>query len=348
MKNFNQNVTKIYFILGDACNMACHYCKAQCNINKATFTKPYLNSDVLSFLKNTIESKPTVINFYGGEPLLYFDTIKEIIDSLNIPQGDVVWTTMTNGKSITPEMVEYFNNNRVTVNLSWDGHQTEILRGEDVLANRKLRETIFEINNLWVNSTLTTLSYPLEIAESYNTYLKEYQDKHGYSFNINIGLATPVKTNDPLYLYDYERIYKEVKEILFQFAFHDISAKDDSNYSPIDIIGRTLIRRLQRKALKLKDTCLSMDVSGNFFTCPFSRCVTGNLGTLDDYIDQVKRIQDVRHCKENCIVKEICDGGCPQLKGSELFKDGCKLRRAIYMPIIELVTGQLAKEKGVD
>ena len=182
MKDFDNEITKIFLILGDACNMSCAYCKAHLANSRVEITKKNISPQALAFLEKTIKETPTLINFYGGEPLLYFETIKYIIDTLNIPVGDVIWSTMTNGRSLTPEMVEYFNDKKVTVNLSWDGEKTSILRGFDVFADKKLRETILGINDLWINSTLTTLNYPQEIIGSHKIYLEKYQQIHGHPY----------------------------------------------------------------------------------------------------------------------------------------------------------------------
>lgn len=346
MKNFKQSITRIFLILGDACNMNCKYCKAHlANSPIEAVGKQQVSSKLLSFLKGQIEKEPTLINFYGGEPLLYFDTIKYIIDTLNDPAGDVIYSTMTNGKAMTPEMAAYLNEKKVTVNFSWDGNNTKLLRGYDVFADEKIRRNILSINDLWINSTLTSLNYPLEILESHKPYLAEYQKIHGQPYGIHIGLATPAKSNDPLYSYDYNRIYEEIRGIFCQYLFQCLQ-HDFNEMTPIDCWSRTMLFKLQSKAIGKRDICLDMDLNGNFFTCPFSRKTVDTLDTLDAYVEKAWALREKRKCKENCPLVNICDGGCPQLKGTPLFEEGCKLRRAFYAPLLELVTGALCAGKG--
>jgi len=338
--NTSNGIKKIFLILGDGCNMSCAYCKAHLNSTKSQMGVTYPSGAVMAYLKNTIANEPTLINFYGGEPLLYFDVIKYIIDSINAKQDDVIWSTMTNGKSITPAMVEYFNKHKVTVNLSWDGEQTKTLRGYDVFADNAIKDYLLDIDDLWINSTLTSLTSPLEIANSHIPHLAEYQKRHGHSYGIHIGLATPTSANDPLYQYDYQKIYKEMQYIIAKGIFESL-AKEPKDFSPIDCIARTLSFTFQKKARGTRDICLDMDIKGNFFLCPFSRKTVDTLNTLDSYIIKAKELMIARHCTKNCPVHMICDGGCPQLKDTPLGIEGCELRRAYYMPMIELVTGKL-------
>lgn len=343
--NFKNGKKRIFLILGDACNMNCVYCKAHLANKKNKIISKNVSPKVLSFLKNTIENEPTLINFYGGEPLLYFDTIKYIIDSLAIPVGNVIWSTMTNGRNITPKMVEYINKNHITVNFSWDGMKTSTLRGYDVLANEKLRDCILSIEDLWINSTLTTLNYPLEIADAHRPYIEEYKHRHGRPYLIHIGLATPTKENDPLYAYDYERIYREVKEILYQYVFNGGLEHDENEMTSYDLIARTMLFKLKNKTEKIKIITMDMDINGNFFICPFSRKVVDTLDTLESYMEKAILLSNKGKCKANCPVAGVCDGGCPQLKGTALFSEGCKLRKHFYGPILDLISGRLATER---
>ena len=347
MKDFKNGVTKIFLILGDACNMNCKYCKAHLAASKTEVINNHISPKALAFLEKTIKETPTLVNFYGGEPLLYFDTIKQIIDTLQIPDKDVIWSTMTNGRSITPEMVEYFNDKKVTVNFSWDGAKTSFLRGFDVFADEQLRKNILNINDLWINSTLTSLNYPLEILESHKRPLMEYQKIHGHPYGVHIGLATPAKANDPLYIYDYERIYREMSDVLYQFVFCGGISHNPLEMTAADCIARTLLFTLQKKARKVSDVCLDMDINGNFFMCPFSRKTVDTVDTFADYMEKALVLKEARKCKENCPIASFCDGGCPQLKGTPLFEEGCKLRKAFYTPILDLITGRLAEMKGV-
>lgn len=339
--DFSKGYRKIFFILGDDCNMQCAYCKAHLKANTdKVIHKVDVTQEVLDFLAKEIKQQPTLINFYGGEPFLYFDTMKYVVDTLNIPKGEVLWSTMTNGRALTKEIVDFVNEKEMVVNLSWDGRVVEQTRGFDVLKDNKLRECIMSINNLFINATLTALTSPKEILDSFIPYTKEYQQKNGKPLKIHIGLATPHERSDKLYDYDYIKIYNEICDILWQGTV----VETDYESSPYSAWAKTMMAKVIAKQEKKRElgVCLDMDTKGNFFMCPFSCRAVDTLATYDSYLEKAKRRLEIARCKEDCPVQSICDGGCAQLKGTPAFEDGCKLRLVFYLPLVQLITGQLA------
>jgi len=79
--------------------------------------------DVDSFLneyhnqRNLHPTESFKIDFYGGEPLIYFDKIKQIIESTN----DVKYFMPTNGLLLTADILSYLQTHNVDVSLSYDG-----------------------------------------------------------------------------------------------------------------------------------------------------------------------------------------------------------------------------------
>lgn len=76
----DNKINRIYLMLGSACNFHCKYC-LQCDM------KPDSNKHISDKLKKYLwksvayktQSTPIRIMFWGGEPLLYFEQIKEIV-----------------------------------------------------------------------------------------------------------------------------------------------------------------------------------------------------------------------------------------------------------------------------
>lgn len=116
------------FILTDDCNYTCSYCyqtraKGYLEISSAKkavdFFWPYLENECY-------------INFYGGEPLLAFDTIREIvrfIEKKNIGRKKKVkYGVTTNGSLIDDRVITFFENNKFSVVISFDGFAQEVAR----------------------------------------------------------------------------------------------------------------------------------------------------------------------------------------------------------------------------
>ena len=83
-----------HLILSEACNSNCKYCYKKSIEEfdneldkkfKFDFTSPESSQVEIKKLKQFLEKdKEAVLIFYGGEPLLEIEKIKQIIDSLNV------------------------------------------------------------------------------------------------------------------------------------------------------------------------------------------------------------------------------------------------------------------------
>ena len=101
----------------------------------------------------------------GGEPLLYFDNIREVFSLAPAGQHKDI---MTNGTLLTQEIVDYINANNIEVHLSHDGANTKFLRGVNVFDNPKLLDLVKRIKILKVVCVMT--SYNNSIKENYNYF----------------------------------------------------------------------------------------------------------------------------------------------------------------------------------
>lgn len=94
--------------LGTACNLGCPHCH---QVQKNFVEHPGL----IDWIKAQGFDR---ITFSGGEPLMYFETIKRIMESVG---RDTTYRMMSNGTLLTPEIAEFFNGYRVQYTISYDG-----------------------------------------------------------------------------------------------------------------------------------------------------------------------------------------------------------------------------------
>ena len=94
--------------LGTACNLGCPHCH---QVQK-NFTE---HPGLIDWIKDQGFKR---ITFSGGEPLMYFDTIKRIMETLG---KDVHYRMMSNGTLLTKEIAEFFKQYNVTYCVSYDG-----------------------------------------------------------------------------------------------------------------------------------------------------------------------------------------------------------------------------------
>lgn len=105
------------------CNLNCTYCYVDKGSNKNMGRDKIDN--IISFINRMLRENNDnllVINFFGGEPLVGFNFIKELIrniESMISVKAKFVMTT--NGTLLTKEKVDYLKEKRFSLSLSMDG-----------------------------------------------------------------------------------------------------------------------------------------------------------------------------------------------------------------------------------
>ncbi len=111
----------IYIYLSLACNLNCNYCY----VNKNSKIKTKIDRIKISLSYFLKENNFLFINFLGGEPLLRYKEIKELVDFIKEKQKKYYFaytlTLITNGTMLNRNNFEYFENNNINIILSLDG-----------------------------------------------------------------------------------------------------------------------------------------------------------------------------------------------------------------------------------
>lgn len=327
----------IFITLGNNCNFNCKYCLQDngfTHMNKET-ERPQLSKKLFNFLDN-YKYDHTKIMLWGGEPLLYFDSIKELV----LRYGDKFdWGTITNGSLLTKEIVDFFEQHKISFTVSHDGEATEYTRGIDVLKNKK-------ITDLLKNSKAFT-GFSSVYSSVNNNYRRLFQHhaKLGFEKN-NTGVDMIYNTGDTCSHLELANIneekYKQTLTELF-WGYEQVEFNNDSTYFKEWRIVKDMISALnlaiQRKSNSTYKyfhyscssckTMLNINYAGDVFVCHNS---TYKLGTVEDSYEEIlKKLREyfkkwfTPKCK-NCSAYDICQGACLLLteKGQETF---CNLRR---------------------
>lgn len=127
-KTDNPSVLKIQ--LGLACNYTCSYCNQSSQVDSMAMTK---TSDAISFLQDLdqwLKEPPSRIEFWGGEPLLYYKKLAILVPELDRRFPDAEFCMVTNGSLLTQEILDFIVRFDICVTVSHDG-PGQHLRGED-------------------------------------------------------------------------------------------------------------------------------------------------------------------------------------------------------------------------
>lgn len=126
-----ENVVKAMCLhIAHDCNLKCNYCFAsQGNFKgeKALMTSEVGRKSIEYLAKNSGSRRNLEVDFFGGEPLMNFELVKELVDygrSLEEKYNkNFRFTITTNGVLLDDEKIEYINENMDNVVLSLDGRK---------------------------------------------------------------------------------------------------------------------------------------------------------------------------------------------------------------------------------
>lgn len=120
-------ISDFVFIVTDACNFRCTYCPQK---KERKFIDSELIRKTADFIYPFLSDAP-VFGFYGGEPLLCFDKIRDTVSYIehkNQSQKKIRFSITTNGSLLNKKILEFLHLNRFSVILSFDGYANDISR----------------------------------------------------------------------------------------------------------------------------------------------------------------------------------------------------------------------------
>lgn len=118
----------MYLFVTDDCNLRCKYCFIENNPNcknKRMMMTPEVAKLAIDkyeehLLKHNVDCDATIM-FYGGEPTLNFDLIKDIVLYVETKKVNFDFGLITNGTVLTEKMIDFFEEHKVSIGISIDG-----------------------------------------------------------------------------------------------------------------------------------------------------------------------------------------------------------------------------------
>lgn len=365
-KFLKRYIDTIFVMLGTGCNLHCRYCLQQCQELPQLPTE--VSPDIIEFIKETSEENldgygPLSVHFYGGEPMLYFDKIKEIVEKT---EGmNVQYSVITNGVAITKERAEFMNEHNFAVMISWDGPNVKKTRLYDVL--EKNFDNIMSLDNLGLSAVISAESYPRDILEGFNEMDKRYGELHGgrhlainTDYIFDTGIADKALINEIDYgrvrqeCYDLTKEYIEARkrgeEDLPQYRWQAMFYNDISwFYSNGGLEGADIMQARCGNGYNV----LNMDLGGNLYAChnifePIGDIYSSYFSYLSEVIKGDNVIGTHKDCN-NCPAVAMCYGGCKLLKrDSKEKKSYCAIRKAVFGGVLDayIEYGQQLHDEG--
>src|SRR3954471_10435285 len=130
--------------LGLRCNYSCSYCNQSSSIAEATISRTADADEFLERLDAWLESTPERIEFWGGEPLVYFAKLKRLVPALRMRFPKAVLFMVSNGSLIDEQVMEFIERWDLHVAISQDG-PGQHLRGPDPFEDPELAASLREL-----------------------------------------------------------------------------------------------------------------------------------------------------------------------------------------------------------
>lgn len=144
----------INLMLGTACNRNCSYCMQPRQGSNGKVDIDSFLDKLIPYLKAHYPNGLQTIEYWGGEPLLYFEYIKKIQAAL---QQEKIYIDrrpriITNGTLATQDFVDFCNDQDLLVNLSW--HDGSIEKDKLIL--------LLQIKHFYISNVITHQHLDLE------------------------------------------------------------------------------------------------------------------------------------------------------------------------------------------
>lgn len=333
----------IKILLGDACNFRCAYCRQSTHNKKEKINYETLNTFVHLLLNNLDLSNLRKVEFWGGEPLLYWDEIQFLKNKfLNINKDCVLHLT-TNGSLITKDICkELISGPNYMIKLSHDGPGQFLRTKDPIKLHReeifKLKEELLPRDLFWINTVLTRectspgaiVNYFKELFDDpyikimkiepvipYNDFAKKYTLKSDQLNIFEDQFLNDLKT------YRLEHNVFEYSELL---RFFLISQVKDVEYNFAEM-----------KCIETQKKTLTVDYFGNIVPCQVynkNDNLLGHIINIDSINMNIDNSDRINRCKE-CPVVSLCRGVCPFIKDKETIEMNCRVRYHTYSALLK-------------
>jgi uncharacterized protein len=320
--------------LGLSCNYSCDYCS-----QKFVERAPETNKDDIDAFMQKLEvlefdeEQGLKIEFWGGEPLVYWKTLRPLAEALQQKfaswKRKPVFGIITNGSILSEEIIDWLMKMEFAVAISHDGPGQSV-RGPDPFDDPEQKDRILGFYRMMTrlgkgfsfNAMLNSKNKSRKAI--YDWFVKLTGDE-----NVRLGEGSIVDA------YDEDGMSNSLQTLQEHFEFRQTAVADmlstDGNIGffgqvqKIDNFTRSVLAHRNARYVGQKcgmddENTIAIDLRGNVITCqnvsPLELSKNGEShlgGTLDDYanveLKSVTHWSNRKECPE-CPVLHLCQGAC--------------------------------------
>lgn len=331
----DRGISSIILQVTQKCNLTCSYCpyanktegQYQRNHTQKVMTLETAYKCVDFFLEHSSDIDGNNIGFYGGEPMIEYPLVKQVIEyaKKQFLGKKITFSFTTNGTLLNHEMLEYFYQNNVSIMFSIDGPAVVHNRNRKFYGGEGSFEKVinnFEEARKIYNEKSALLTVNMVFDPNYS--FKEIAEFADEDLLKDIAIDGEIADDTMLQnKYRYaETFIHEYRYELFKGYLEELGMIDEGSASPV--IKQALEKNRTKLVNYLQEgktipsvtapggACvpgkrkLFVDVNGNFFPCErvneqSKEMVIGNLKEGFD-LKQAKRLLNFHETtKNNCI-----------------------------------------------
>lgn len=301
---------------GFKCNLDCEYCP-QLNLRDKFYSSS--PKDVDPFIERLKKSnlKPKYIRFWGGEPLVYWKTMKILVPKVREIFPEAYFSLSTNGYLLDKEKIDFLTHYNFSILLSDDGcPESEEDFRKSFFGDPNKRKTVeyalerFK-DKLAFQCTINPNSPNIQKKVDY--FNKQFPQFKDYKI-----LSLPFKFNGYNLLHRDKFVFTD--EILKETAVGTYSGFTKSldkmhlMTSKFSIFEERIIRRENVQSVKYYCNNpyygLVTDLQGNIFNCHFRYQKTGTLENINEIPATNMKTWKYRKPCPTCPFIQLCGGGC--------------------------------------
>lgn len=335
-------------IVTHKCNLNCRYCYESYKDSGAMpleLAKELILKE-FDFVKGSSRFNEMEIDFMGGEPLMNFDLIKEVVEWLETGVSDVPWVCFvtTNATLLTDERKQWFRAHRDSICLtaSYDG--TTSMQEENRQTHEKPIDLDF-FHELWP-------SQPFHMTISKQTLPHMFDGiasimRRGWEIDVALAQGEPWTREDAVIL---KRELRKFKDAYLAGELHGMFHMLSRN---LHSIGDVHTRETALRYCGSGENMVTYEVDGTAYGCHmFTPLVLGKERALElremNLTDDRIEMDD---CCRDCVLADYCStcmGFNYRYRGSLGRKDMnfCLMNLAMAEVACEFQTAALARESG--
>ena len=328
-KNGKYVLETVKLLFGLNCNYNCLYCN-QSTVKETSVAKQDI--DAAKRVIDAIAEKYEItghIELWGGEPFVYWKTIKELVPYIRQYFSKAPISVITNGSLLDLEKAEFCKQYSVYINISHDGPAQTITRNSvDVLSIPKFQDAF----KLLVEEDLFQ-SFHFVIS---NQNANLYKVVEWFDNNVYPGVCVSTEGIVGVYSYNKQHFppFNKTEQAMLMECFNMMAKDENPRFNFVHRYVESFNRKLN-KASSVKniqypfgcndpdDRILSIDLKGNVLSCHAEPAnILKGLGNVlrtvhwarkkDTFIGWQKR----PNCKD-CIGLSTCHGGCGVISDEE-------------------------------